>query len=65
MSQISKELQDQQNAAFADVGKAFKNVFGENTPTIDAEKERARFEAEQRAIERLKQERARAESSKR
>lgn len=59
MSQINEELQRQMNA---DIGEAFKKVFGESTPTIDYDKERLRF-LEDRI--RQEEEKARAESAKR
>lgn len=52
MSMISKELQEQQDK---DVGAAFKKIFGEDTPVIDAQKinDEERKSLERKAIERL------------
>lgn len=58
MSQISRELQEQQDK---DIGKAFEKIFGD-IPTIDKTKEKIRF-LNDRIAEA--QEKARAESEKR
>lgn len=65
MSMINEELQRQQDK---DIGAAIRKVFGDGVPTIDAKEIEAQEEARKsldEKLQRLQQERARAESAKR
>jgi hypothetical protein len=66
VSEINRSLFEQHTK---DVGKAFEEVFGKGTPTIDHETERKRFEAEKALEADLRRERLeekiRAESKSR